>query len=132
MSDIRTRATRVGLEKHRLESEVYRVDFASGTEPRLAASETLTTGSIRVVRMRGNNVATDATTEFGATAPITGTVTTGAQASSAVQFTLGAGATGAQDADAEYYVRVSASTSARDMVSLHRLVVFELGDVAAP
>lgn len=133
MTDWKIRAAQLKLEKHRSEKEVYRVDFAGGTSPRLASSETLTGGSITVIRYRGTT-ATDVTTEFstGGGASITGTVATGAQASSAVEFTLAAATGTEQDADEIYYLRVSASTAARDMLSLHKLAVSELGDVGAP
>lgn len=131
---IRQRATRNGVEKHRAELESYRVDFASGASPRLSSTETLTTGSVTVIRVRGS-AQVDVTAEFnsGTTGSITGTVATGAQASSAVEFSLqAASASGHQDADEEYFLRVDASTSTRNMVSIHKLTVWELGDTSAP
>lgn len=122
------RASQEKVEKHRLEKELYKVDFAGGTSPRLASSEELSSGSVVIIKVDGGTQ-TDVTSEFSPTS--TGVVD-GDQTNSAVQFYLGVAATGAQDADDELYLRVTGATADRTMISLHRLVVYELGDVNAP
>lgn len=130
---VEIRASELKLEKHRLEQEVYSVDFASGDSPRLSTGEVLTTGTVYVVRRRGSTQ-TNVTSQFATGSSIAATVATGAQASSALQFTLNAAsATGDQDADEDYYLRVEGSATGRTpIVSIHKLVVIELGDWSAP
>lgn len=109
------------LYKHRIAVDDYAIDFAD----RLATGETLSSAGTVYVFEPATGADTDVSSEFS----VTNTQVDGTR----VEFRLGAGGSGQQDADGTYYLRVQPTTSTgRQPVSVHRLYVSEYADDTAP
>jgi len=109
------------LEKHRLESLNYSVDWAQ----RLATGVALSGAPAVAVLRDDDDSFTDVSTQFAISSlSISGTKSL---------WRLGSASVGDQDADAIYYVRVSQGTDdSQTLVSIHQLIVSELADADAP
>lgn len=109
------------IEKHRLETRDYSVDWANELATGVSLSGTPT---IKVLKY-ASSAYTDSSSEF----TITNEQTSGTKS----LWRMGAAGSGQQDSDVVWYVRVSQATdNTQTLVSVHRLYVTEQADPDAP